>query len=527
MARSKTTDGALAETLKRALLAQRGGQTLQAELLYSQMLEESPEHPAALNLLGALRCQQGDAEGGLQLFERALRAKPDFADALNSRGNALRDLGRPAVVAPANLDALLNCGAALQDLGRHAEALERLQRALAIAPRDADLLIHIGMSLRALGREEDALERYQRALKLRPDHVDALNNSGNVLKTLDRIEEAIAAYRRAIALNPANPEFHHNLGLALLSAGDWEQGWREYEWRLGTRQFAGFVRQFKQPLWQGESGLAGRTILLHAEQGLGDGLMFARFVPLVAGRGGRVVLEAPPPLAPLFEGIEGVAQLSLRGGPLPEFDLHCPLPSLPLVFGTTRRTVPAPISYRAAAGAEVSDWEGILAEVPRPRVGIVWAGDPRNSQDRYRSMDLARLGPVLSVPGIGFVSLQKEVSARDSEILARHGVAQTGTMQRNLADASVLIEKLDLVLSVDTAIAHLAGSMGKPLWLMLAHVCDWRWGRAGEGTPWYPQARLFRQDRRADWNGPTERIVEALRCLPAGAGRANDMSLHG
>jgi len=518
MAKSKAA--AFAQLLKEAASAQRGGRLLQAELLLTQILEDSPGHAAALNHLGALRCRQGDLEGGLALLDQALQSKPGYVDALNSRGNALRDLRRPEealasyeralAIEPANGDALYNCGAALQELGRHAEAVERLQRAHALAPRDAETLNDLGVSLRALGREEDALKRFRQALRLRPEFGDALSNSGNALRATGRIREAIAAYRGALALAPDNPEIHFNLALALLAVGEWPEGWREYEWRHGTRQFAGSARDFGRPPWRGEAELEGRTILLHAEQGLGDTLMFARYLPLVARRGARVVLEVPKRVAPLFEGMEGIAQLAIAGEPLPAFDLHCPLPGLPLAFGTTPWSVPPPLAYRAPSGAAAGGPQG-----PAPRVGIVWSGNPDYARDRVRSVDLALLEPALAAGGAAIISLQKEVSARDVELLARRGIAHTGPGQRDFADAAALISGLDLVLTVDTSVAHLAGSMGKPLWMMLSYAPDWRWGSEGEGSPWYRQARLFRQERRDDWSAPLARIAEALRAWPA------------
>ena len=523
MGKGKPAAGASAGLLRQAVAAHRQGQVLQAELLYEQVLADSPENPLALNYLGALRCQQRDFEAGLRFFDRALAARPGFVEALNGRGNALRDLGRAAealesyeqavAAEPRNADALYNSGATLQELERYPEAIERLQRALAVAPGDADTLNDLGVSLRALGREEEALEHFQRAIRARPEFADAISNSGNALKALGRPREAIAAYRSALALNQANPEFHHNLGLALLAGDEWAEGWREYAWRHGARQFAGALRHFKQPLWQGDAELAGRTILLHAEQGFGDTLMFARYVPLVAQRGARVVLEVPPRLMSLFRGTEGVAQLVAAGEELPGFDLHCPLPSLPLAFGTTRSSVPPAIPYGAVPGAAATDWTAMLATVARPRVGIVWSGNPGYKLDHRRSIDLALLEPALSVPGIGFVSLQRDVSARDAGLLARHGIPHTGPAQQDFNDAAGLVAQMDVVLSVDTAVAHLAGAMGKPLWMMLAFVGDWRWGHAAEDSPWYPQARQFRQQRRGDWSLPLANLAEALARL--------------
>ncbi len=477
--------------LERALAAEEQGQRLQAEMLYLHVLEQSPEHAAAHTLLGALKLERGEAAEALAHFERAFRAEP------------------------ANADILHNRGAALRELGRNEEAAASFGKALALTPDDPETLSDLGMSLRALDREEDALECFERALRCRPDLVQALTNRGNALLALGRLDAAIASHRSALALDERNADVRMNLAVAELAAGDWLSGWRNYASRLGAKPFAGRYRMHAQPLWQGEAALSGRTILLHAEQGFGDTIMFARYAPLVAARGARVVLEVQPRLKRLFEGIGGVAELAATGDALPAYDLQCPLPGLPLAFGTMPETVPASVPYLAAPADSAVKWQHKLAALRRPRVGIAWSGSAAYGKDRTRSIRLDELRPLLAVPARQFVSLQKEVSLEDAAALAAWGVVQTGPEQEDFCDAAGLIAQMDLVISVDTAVAHLAGAMGKPVWLLLSASPDWRWMRERADTPWYPSTRLFRQRQRASgWNETVARLVNELVANP-------------
>lgn len=512
-----TPSGAL---LKRALAAHEQGRTLQAELLYLEILEHSPEHAAAHNLVGVLKFQRGEAAQALAHFDRALRAQPGFADAHNSRGNALLELGRPGealesfeaglAVAPGNPDLLHNRGAALQALGRHAEAAASFRGALAARPHDAAALNDLGVSLRALDREEEALECFNRALQRRTDFAQALTNRGNALMALGRPQAAIASHRSALALDSSNADVRLNLAIAELATGDWGNGWRDYARRHAARQFRGRYRVREEPLWQGEAELSQRRILLHAEQGFGDTIMFARYVPLVAARGAHVVLEVQPRLKRLLESIGGAAQVVAAGETLPAVDLQCPLPSLPLAFGTTPETVPGG-AYLAAPAAAAAKWQARLGALPRPRVGIVWSGGAIYGKDRTRSIALRELQPLLAAGCAQFVSLQKEVGTEDAAALAALGIPETGADQEDFCDAAGLIAHLDLVISVDTAVAHLAGAMGKPVWLLLSYSPDWRWMREREDSPWYPATRLFRQRQPAGgWGDAVARAADAL-----------------
>jgi Flp pilus assembly protein TadD len=321
--------------LRQARAAHERGSVLQAELLCAQILQDVPDHAVAHHLLGILKFRRGEAEEGLAHFGSALRARPRFAEAHNSRGNALLDLGRTGEALQAyelglavrhdDPDLLANHGAALQTLGRHAEAVESFRRALARRPHDASLQTDLGISLRALDRDEEALVCYERALRIDPSHAEALTNRGNLLLARGHLDAALASHRQAVGLRPESAQIRLNLAVAELTSGDWESGWRSYAHRDLDREPSGARREFSAPRWQGTEPPDGRTVLAHAEQGFGDTIMFARYIPLLAARGARVVLEVQPRLKSLFAGLPGVAQLAARGEPLPEFDLHCAL----------------------------------------------------------------------------------------------------------------------------------------------------------------------------------------------------------
>jgi len=513
--------GAHASLLKRAVAAHEEGNLLQAELFYSQILEESPGHAAAHNLLGVLKFKRGDVDEAFAHFDSALQVQPSFADAFNSRGNAFRDLGRNdealrsfesgLKVAPGNSDLLYNRGILLQQFGRHAEAAADLRKALVADPSDPDVLCDLAVSLRAFGEDDEALELLRRALRKKPDHAQALSNSGNALLALGRTAAAIESHHAAVAVDPGNADIRLNLAIAELSAGDWQSGWRNYAWRHGAKQFHGRFRDFSQPLWQGDFALSGRTILLHAEQGFGDTIMFARYAPRVSALGATVILDVQPRLKRLFEGFEGVAQVIASGETLPEFDCQCPLPGLPLAFATTPATVPGGFPYLSATAAAREKWRKRLSGGKALRVGIVWSGSREYAKDRARSSALRDLLPIFAVSGAHFISLQKDVDAEDAALLSSFGVDNTGPEQEDFYDAAGLVAEMDLVISVDTAIAHLAGAMAKNVWLMLAFAPDWRWMRERESSPWYPATRLFRQEKRTEgWTNAVRRIAEAL-----------------
>jgi tetratricopeptide (TPR) repeat protein len=533
-----------AQALREALALHRSGRLAAAEDLYLQILRAQPDNPCGFHYLGVLRSQQGRPGEALAAFTRALAIKPDYLEALGNRAGLLRELRRPAealadfdralaieprqaqllnlrglalielgrheealasfewalAIRPDYVVALNNRGNALQDLRRPAEALASYEAALAVQGDHVGALYNRGTALRDLQRPLEALASYDRALALKPDHVDALNNRGLVLTDLGRPQEAIASYEAALAIRPDLAEAHANRGCLRLLLGDFERGWSEHEWRWRTSDLAPWRRDFAQPLWLGEASLAGKTILLHAEQGLGDAIQFVRYVPQVVESAGRVVLEAPTALAGLFSRLSGPVSIVSRGAALPVFDCHCPLFSLPLAFRTRLDTIPATTPYLSAAEERVSKWRGRLPVSPSRRVGIAWAGNPKFKNDRARSIGLARIAPLLAAPGTEFLSLQKDLRPGDREALdAYPQVRHLGDGIEDFDDTAAIISLLDLVISSDTSVVHLAGALGKPVWILLHHAADWRWLQGRSDNPWYPTARLFRQPRLDDW----------------------------
>ncbi|WP_159107097.1 tetratricopeptide repeat protein [Azospirillum sp. B4] len=431
----------------------------------------------------------------------------------DGRRDAAMDQYRQAL-ALAPFDARVHnaLGIAHHDAGDLAQAMTCFEDALASDPDDPQAHNNLGHLLQIENRLDDALAYFDWALALRPDYPEALNNSGVVLQMQGRLDQAISHYRRAVTLRPDYAAAHKNLGMTLLAAGRYEEGWAEFEWRWRDGQLAGALRPFTQPQWRGEPA-AGRVLLVHGEQGYGDSLQFCRYVPLVAAHGLRVVLEVPLPLVRLMRQLPGVEAVVAHGQVLPPFDLHCPMMSLPLAFGTSLSTIPASPRYLAAAPAEAETWRRRLAaEAPgdnRPKVGVAWAGAARADTpdvavaDRRRSMGLAAMTPLLDEHSVRFVSLQKD--AAETEVPGRLGGLIDTVV--DFADTAGLISNLDLVISVDTAVAHLAAAMGVSVWLLNRFDSCWRWLRGRDDSPWYPTVRQFRQPRLGDWGT----VVQSVR----------------
>jgi tetratricopeptide (TPR) repeat protein len=478
-----------------------------------------PDHAAALALRGRLlRALKRDA-AALASFDRALALKPDDADTLVARGNthyamksyaaALADCDRTLLLRPDAAPLHNNRGNILRELGRQQEAMDGFDRALALDPDYAEAYSNRGNALLELNRPAEALADYDRALALKPDFTYALVNRGIAMHYLTRFEEALESFDRALALAPDLAEAHWNKGLLLLSLGDFARGLPDYEWRW-RREGEMKPRNFAQPVWQGED-LGGRKILLHAEQGFGDSIQLLRYVPMVVAKGGRVVLEIPDSLMPLIGRGDGVVAMVRPGAPLPPFDLHCPLLSLPLAFGTTLATIPAEVPYLRVPAERAANWRTWLPGSGRPRVGLVWSGKPSHKNDHNRSIAFHRLAPLLSLPGVDFISLQREYREADLAALAAcPNLLRLDAALSDFADTAAVVEALDLVITVDTAVAHLAGALGKPVWILLSSIQDWRWLQQREDSPWYPTARLFRQPEIGDWDSVIARVAREL-----------------
>jgi tetratricopeptide (TPR) repeat protein len=512
--------GDLATLARRAGECFQRGQWAQAEALSREALRFQPRHSASLQLLGLVALRRGDARGALAFLGKAVKYDPKNAVAHMNLGYAQQQAGqnaealssynRSASLRPDHAEAHCNRGNVLLALGRAGEALTAYDRALGLRPDIPEALDGRGNALADLGRFDESLAAYARALEVRPDYVEALGNRAFVLTDLNRYAEALRDYDAALALRPGFGRLHFDAAMALLVTGDFGRGWREFEWRWRVEGGEQRPRGFAQPQWLGDAELAGRTILLHAEQGLGDSLHFCRYVPLVAARGARVLLEVQQPLTRLLAGLPGVAQVIAHGERLPEFDQHCPLLSLPLAFGTDLASIPAPRAYLSADAAAVARWSEALGERRVPRVGLAWSGSVRHRNDRNRSVPLGTLARLLA-PGVEFVSLQKELRTEDRKALrAIPALRHFEDEMHDFADTAALVDCLDLVITVDTSVAHLAGALGKPVWILLPYAPDWRWLLEREDSPWYPSARLFRQPALGDWASVLDRVATEL-----------------
>jgi tetratricopeptide (TPR) repeat protein len=485
----------LPEALQRAVAAFERRDWVEAERWCAVVLGAAPDEVEAIFLRALVQQRRGLRRAALENYERVL------------------------AIQPAHLGALNNRGILLADLKRYTESLASYDRALAIAPGDAETLNNRGIAFKALGRLADALASYDAALEVRPDYVDALNNRGNVLHALRRAEAALASYQKAQTARPDDPEAHWNESVLRLLTGDYVRGWPKYEWRWKREASnAAIWRDLPQPLWDGTAPLDGKTILLHAEQGLGDTIQFCRYAPAVAALRARVILGVQAPLRGLMGSLAGVTQIVAYGELLPAFDLQCPLLSLPRAFATTLETIPAETPYLCAATDALPIWESRLQAKRagrRLRVGIAWSGNPAQQNDHNRSMTLEALLPLLDVDAT-FVSLQKDVRAGDVALLAsRADILNPGGMLNDFSDTAALVMNLDLVVAVDTSVAHLAGALGKPVWVLLCELPDWRWLLDRETSPWYPSARLFRQQRPGDWAVPVGKVKSELQGLVA------------
>ncbi len=493
----------LGQVLQEAVTLQQQGRLREAEKIYTRVLKALPDQFDALNLLGTIKAQRGQAgeayrlitaalkvnprapdawvnlgivlhalkrdQEALESLDKALALKPGDVDALHQRGNALLTLGRAqdalsAVdqvlsLIPRHPQARLNRGLALAALGRHEEAVAEFDAALAMSPDNPAAHYNRGISLFSLGRYGDAVAAYDRALSIAPDHVKALNNRGLALQALNRHDEAVASYSKALEIRKDYADAHFNQALALLTIGDFRRGFEQYEWRWRRTGMPAQGRGYGRPLWLGEYPLQRHTILLHAEQGLGDTIQFARYVPLLARTGAKVVLEVQPQLAPLLRQLEGVVGVVARGEPLPPFDVHCPLGSLPLAFKTEPATIPAEGPYVRADDAHMAKWRTRIEALDRPRVAVAWSGNAQHVNDRNRSIMLSCLAPLWSAASVRFVGIQRELRGEDAELLTREPrVMQIGAELNDFADTAAVVALVDLVIGVDTSVAHLAGA---------------------------------------------------------------------
>ena len=506
--------------LRRALHAHDRGAFDKAERLYTALLASCPDNFDALHGLGRLHYRAGRLDTALALFQAALRSDRDRADGYASLGlvfhalhrckEALRSYDEGLRLAPDDTELHNRRGVALLELGRPHQALESFERALAADRDHFDARGNRGNALLKLNRPADAVADYDKALKRAPDNAQLLTNRAVALRRLDRPHEAAMSAKRALQSRPDFAQARFVESVARLTLGDFD-AWRGYEARWSVGFLASQRRNFTAPLWLGEQSLDGKTILLHAEQGFGDTIHFVRYAALAVAHGAqKIILEVQRELVRLLSGMAGVDAVIARGDGLPPFDCHCPLLSLPLAFGTQMDTIPARMPYIAPLAADVTGWRQRLPP-RRPLVGLAWSGTRVHDNDLNRSLRLETLLPLLDVPDIGFVSLQHDVRDEDAAALqARPDVVALGGEFRDFADTAAAVAALDAVVAVDTAVAHLAGAMGKPLYLLLPFAADFRWLRERHDSPWYPTARLYRQRCFGDWHGVIATVREEL-----------------
>jgi tetratricopeptide (TPR) repeat protein len=496
-----------------------------------------PAYPEALNNLGDVLRQQGRLAEAENVLRQSIAVRPSAA-ALNNLGLVLTDAANYAEAAralrdalrmnPADTRTLKNLGTALLQDGRTSEAAQCCRAAIAADESDAEAWFGLGNALRLAGDVPAALEAFERAARLDPDHPDLLINLSATQCDAGEIDAAIQTGCRAVALRPSSPLARYNLSVALLTAGRMSDGWKLYEARWNCPGYYGTLLLLPQSIWDGADP-AGKTILLRAEQGCGDTIQFARYVPMLAARGANVVLECQPELKSILTSLDGGATIVARGEPPGRFDYHLPLLSLPLHFATTLETIPADGPYLRADPARTDVWRHRLAGLHGFKCGIVWRGSPRHRNDKERSMPLSALAPLAGMEGVRFFSLQKE-GIGQHEPLAIPDMIDLSRDLRDFADTAAALTQMDLVISVDTAVAHLAGALGRPVWTLLPRVADWRWMRDTDRSPWYPTMRLFRQATSSQWAPVIDLVAAELSewrgLSPAAQCPARPMTMH-
>lgn len=545
------------QALFRAGLAlHQRGQLAQALEVYHQVLGLQARHFDTLYMLGVLAGQTGNSAQAVQWIDKAIEIDPNYASAYSNRGNALNDLkqhqaaidsyNQAIAIKPDHVDAYYNRGLALYELKQyqaaidsydkavalrpgHAQAcynrglalyqlkqyqaaIDSYRQATAIRPEHAQAYYNLGLAFAELKQHQAALDSYDQAIAIKPDYVEAYSNRGSILSDLGLNQAALDSYDHAIALRPDDAEGHWNQSLCHLQMGAFEPGWAKYEWRWKTDKIESFKdkRDFPQPLWLGQEPLLGKTILLHSEQGLGDTLQFCRYAKLVRDLGASVILEVQRPLLTLLAQLDGVTALLATDERPPAFHYHCPMLSLPLAFGTKLDTIPAPDAYLRSAPDKVRQWKARLGDLDKPCVGLVWRGNPKHKNDANRSIALSDLTRFL--PGhLRYVSLQKELGEADMDSLKEHPeILHCEDELKDFSDTAALCELVDVVISVDTSVAHLAGALGKPVWIVLPFNPDWRWLLDRSDSPWYRSARLYRQTAPGDWAGVLGRVAADL-----------------
>ena len=522
------------DLVARAVALARDGRRQDAIALFRRAINLRLDDIRVHYNLGVALAEEKNFPEALASFQAAIRCQPGCAQAHYGLGNVLGELGRDeeAVASyrkailhqPDHTGALHNLGAALTRLRRGGEAAVFLQQAVRLKPDFADAHNSLGLAYTEIGDFPAAETCFKHALQLNPRIIEAHTNLGSTYKEQGRLEEAVACYDLALALDPEAATTHWNRSLAWLQMGDFQQGWPEYEWRWKRKSTT--LPPYPQPRWDG-SPLRGRTILLHVEQGLGDMIQFIRYVAPVKAKGGTVIVAAPLPVVELLATCTGVDKTVTENQALPAFDVHAPFMSLPNLLGTPLSTIPANVPYLAADPAKIERWRLRLREILGFKVGITWQGNPRHKWDRHRSFPLALMEPLACIDGVTLVGLQKGAGSEQiGTVKDRFPVIDFSPDLTDFTETAALMQHLDLVISCDTSVVHLAGALAVPVWVGLSTIVDWRWQRRRKDSPWYPTMRLFRQKRLGKWKPVFRRMArELVRCCEAHAARRDLPSL--
>ena len=508
---------------QQALTHMQAGQEREAIAALERAVHENPDDPEAPYMLGCLISRQNTARA-IELIQRSVQIRPG-PDTLLALGKLYQNDGRysEAVASydraleltPDLTDAAVRASNLLEWMDFPEEALTRLQRLLAVTSNRLYALNLIGNLFARLGLFDQAIAFYLQALKIEPTDLYLVYNLAMAMKCDGQLEGSIQLCRQLVVQRPDNAEFHHLLATALLTTGKLEEGYHEYRWRWKTENLKNYARTYQEPYWDGQD-ITGKTLLIHGEQGFGDTLQFCRYAAMVHKRNIRVLIEVPAPLARLVRSLPGVDAVVSAGEPLPAFDYHCAVIDLAAIFKTTLDNIPGSTPYLFADRIDLAHWEKIIpAQDGVKKIGFVWAGNPRReslqnmASDRRRSVSLDVLKPLMDVPGFSFYSLQKAYARPPDDSILIDLMDQCN----DFADTAALIMQMDLVICIDTSVVHLAGALGKPVWMMSPVYSCWRWMLNREDSPWYPTLRLFRQTKRGDWGDVVDRMKEALHHL--------------
>jgi tetratricopeptide (TPR) repeat protein len=519
----ETQSPKIIKLLHKGVALHRQGKLGDAKQIYEKILQKQSNNFDALQLLGSIYNQIKLPEMSLKYFDKALKINKTNPAVYNNRGNAFQALKRfgdalksyeeALKLNPDYAEAYNNLGNTLQELGRFEDALKSYDLALRIRPDYADAFYDRGNAFQALKRFGDALKSYEEALKLNPDYAEAYNNLGKTLQELGRFEDALKSYEEALKLNPDYTEATWNKSLLLILIGDYLEGWTLYESRLEKEDTKKDYPSYPQVAWRGQENIQGKKILISSEQGLGDTIQFVRYLEKIHQVGAEIVLQVPKTLSNITSTIRAPITVIDNKSKLPEFDAYCPLLSLPHVFKTTVETIPASVPYLSADQQKVSEWDQELGVKTITRIGLAWSGAGGHKNDHNRSIPLELLTNLIDLP-VEWHSLQKEYRAEDKKVLESiTALKQHQDHLEDFTDTAALIECMDLVISVDTSVAHLAGALGKPIWILLPFVPDYRWMLEREDCPWYPTAKLLRQDETRDWRKVINRVVSSLRSM--------------